>query len=300
MPSLDSLRVLLACVRLGNFSRAADELGITATAVSQRMRSLEIELGVKLFRRHGPKLTTTDRAKALGQRLEHALSLVRAAVDDCRRSKHPLRVTCAPPFAARWLLPRLATYHALPGADTIALDTAQTLLPPGAFDVAIRSGTGPWPDYESAQLLAEYLTPMISPGLMADTTRLTVKKLLKWPLIPDPHWSEWFKVAGVPNAKPRYFATRFPNYELEAQAAVNGIGVALLSPVLYAELTTQGTLIAPFPWTVECRRSYWLLWTKEFSDCHFVRWMKSQFSQDGTARTDPNTDTRIFRPLSRR
>ncbi|MBV8803806.1 MAG: LysR family transcriptional regulator, partial [Sinobacteraceae bacterium] len=62
LPSLESLRVFAACVRHGNFSKAAAELGITPTAVSQRMRALEAQLGIKLFRRHGPRLTTTDRA----------------------------------------------------------------------------------------------------------------------------------------------------------------------------------------------------------------------------------------------
>jgi LysR family transcriptional regulator, glycine cleavage system transcriptional activator len=196
-------------------------------------------------------------------------------------------VTCAPPFAARWLLPRLATYHALPGADTIALDAATAMLPAGAFDVAIRSGRGPWPDYGGVKLLAECVTPMFSPRLMSAGTRLTVKTLLKLPLLPDPHWSEWFKVAGVPNPKPKYFATRFPNYELEAQAAVNGIGAALLSPVMYADLMAQGALIAPFPWTVECRNSYWLLSTKECSESHFVKWMKSQFGHDSESGYRP-------------
>lgn len=165
LPPLDSLRVLAACIRHGNFSRAAAELGITPTAVSQRMRALEAEIGVELFKRHGPKLTTTNRAKALGQRLEQALSLMRTAVDDCRRDKQPLRVTCAPTFAARWLVPRLATYHSLPGADAITLDNIQAVLPAGTFDVAIRNGVGPWPGYNAVKLMLEQRTPMLSPKL---------------------------------------------------------------------------------------------------------------------------------------
>ena len=101
-PSLDALRVLAACVRHGKFSRAALELGVSPNAVSQRVRALEVEIGVKLFRRHGPTLVTTGRARALGQRVEQALSLMRTAVDDCRRVRQPLRVTCAPTFASRW------------------------------------------------------------------------------------------------------------------------------------------------------------------------------------------------------
>ena len=275
LPSLDSLRVLAACTRHGSFSRAALELRITPAAVSQRIRTLEAELGVKLFSRHGPTLTTTDRAKALGQRVEQALSLMRTAVHDCCRVKQPLRVTCAPTFASRWLVPRLATYHTIPGADAIVLDNTQTVSPSGSFDVAIRSGVGPWPNCSSAILMAEQRTPMFSPKWA--TRRLTAKKLLEMPLIPDPGWPEWFKLAGIPNAKPTFLATRYSNYELEAQAAAQGFGAALLSPVLFADLIAQGVLTAPFSWVLEGRGGYWLLWVDESPERHFVRWIKLQF-----------------------
>ena len=279
-PPLESLRVLAACVRHGSFSRAATELGITPAAVSQRMRALEAQIGVTLFRRHGPQLVTTDRARALGQKLDHALGLMRTAVDECRSVRHPLRVTCAPTFAARWLAPRLASYQTLPGANAIALDTSQAISPPSSFDVAIRNGPGPWPGHEAVRLLVERRTPMLSPKWVPAGAQLTVRKLLRVPLIPDPRWSDWFRLAGFPNAKPEFVATRFPNYELEAQGALQGMGAALLSPVLFAELTTQGALIAPFASMVEGPNSYWLLWTKGSASTHFVGWMKSQFASD--------------------
>lgn len=275
LPSLDSLRVLATCVRHGNFSRAAAELRITPTAVSQRVRALEAELGVKLFKRHGPRLATTDRAKALGQRVDQALTLMRTAVDDCRRVQQPLRVTCAPTFAARWLVPRLATYHTIPGADAIALDDSQAVSASGSFDVAIRSGAGPWQGCNCAKLISEQRTPMLSPQRM--TRHFTVKTLLRMPLIPDSGWSDWFKLAGASNAKPTFAATRYPSYELEAQAAVQGVGAALLSRILFADLLTQGVLIAPFPWALEGRSNYWLLWADEAAASHFVKWMKSEF-----------------------
>jgi LysR family glycine cleavage system transcriptional activator len=142
---------------------------------------------------------------------------------------------------------------------------------------------GPWPGYEAVKLLVEQGTPMLSPEWLSGT-RLTVRQLLKVPLIPDPRWLRWFKLAGVPKAKPNFVAARFPNYELEAQAAMQGIGAALLSPVLFAQFTAQGALIAPFRWTIEGPESYWLLWSKEFSDAHFVGWMKLQF---GISAADP-------------
>jgi LysR family transcriptional regulator, glycine cleavage system transcriptional activator len=278
--SIDSLRVLAACVRHGNFSHAAAELGITPTAVSQRMRALERQLGVKLFRRHGPKLLTTDRAKALGQRLDHALALMRSAVDDARRVRQPLRVTCAPTFAARWLVPRLDAYHSLPGAQPLVLDATQTILRPGAFDVAIRSSSHPEPGFAAVKLLSEQGTPMLSTRwLPAGGGRCTVRALLQIPLIPDPRWPAWFRLAGLVHPKPTYVSTRFPNYELEAQAVIRGIGAALLSPTLFGELCTQGAIVAPFPWMVEGPSHYWLLWTHDTPEPHFVAWMKSQFPQ---------------------
>ncbi len=278
LPPLDSLRVLSACVRHGNFSRAAAELGITPAAVSQRVRALEAGLGVRLFKRHGPRLTATARAQALGQRIEQALSLMHAAVDDCRRSRPPLRVTCAPTFAARWLLPRLTLYHAIPGADAIVLDNSQAESPPGSFDVAIRSGRGPWPGYRGIKLMAEERTPMLARKWAAQA--LSVRGLQRVPLIPDADWIRWFRLAGLSSPKFKLLATRFANYELEAQAAVQGAGAALLSPLLFGDLLAQGALVAPFPQRLDSGVGYWLLW-QDAERTHFVRWIKSQFGIDG-------------------
>ena len=164
------------------------------------------------------------------------------------------------------------------------LDATQTLLPPGAFEVAIRSGVGPWRGYESTRLLTEQGTPMLSPGLATRARRFTVRRLLQIPLIPDPRWPAWFALAGIRDPRPRFVSTRFPNYELEAQAAMQGLGAALLSPLLFAELVSQGALIAPFPWIVPGPSSYWLLTTSDASGAHFVRWIKSQFSVEPALR----------------
>lgn len=285
MPPLDSLRILAVCARHENFSRAAAELGITPAAVSQRMRALEADICTELFRRSGPKLTATDQARALGRKVDEALSLMRAAVEASRSRKRPLRVTCAPTFASRWLLPRLAGYQALPEADAITLDTAQSISPTGAFDVAIRSGVGPWDGFASAKLLNETVTPMLSPEWTSGQKDISVDALLEIPLIPDPRWPAWFELAGKPEAKPQFVATRFPNYELEMEAAVRGIGAALLPPDLFAEPRAQGKLIAPFPWGVEGPASYWLLWTEATAEPHFVKWMRSQFGIEVTVDT---------------
>jgi LysR family glycine cleavage system transcriptional activator len=264
-------------VRHRSFSRAAKDLGLTPAAVSLRMRDLEAQLGVTLFYRHGPRLTVSDAAAKLAEQIDAAMSLIHSAIDRCRSTQPALRVTCAPTFASRWLVPRLEEYHASPGAQPIALDATAELLPPAQFDVAIRSGTGPWPGLAAVELLREQGTPMMSPALLGADRSVSLARLLELPLIVDPRWTEWFARAGLPNATPRFAATRFPTYELEALAAVRGVGVALLSPVLFGELCEQGALIAPFDTVVEGPNSYWALWPADSPAPHFVQWLRRQF-----------------------
>jgi LysR family transcriptional regulator, glycine cleavage system transcriptional activator len=277
LPSLESLRVLAACVRHRSFSRAASELHLTPSAVSLRMRNLEATLGAKLFVRHGPKLAVTEHGLMLAAKVDEAVAMIQAAVDQTRRKRRALRVTCAPTFATRWLIPRLAAYHALPDAQAIALDASDAMLTPDRFDVAIRAGKGPWRGFSTAELLVDQGTPMLSPAL-AGGAPLTPQRLLELPLIPDTRWAKWFALAGMPDAMPTFAATRFATYELEAIAAVKGVGVALLSPFLYDDLRAQGALIAPFETIVQGPDSYWALWREDAPAPHFVRWIRQELA----------------------
>lgn len=278
LPPFDALRVLALCVRTSNFTKAADALGLSPAAVSQRMRQLEKDLGVILFRRRGPQLIPTDRARSMASKVEVAIGELRAAIDDCRMDRMPLRVTCAPTFAARWLLPRLATYHGLPDANPLVVDASTVFAPPGTFDVAIRFMASPTAGMAAVRLCADRATPLISPRLLGNRRAFAIDDLLRTPLVPDSRWSAWFQCSGHPCVVPRFVATRFATYELEAQAAVQGIGAALLSPVMYADLCQQGVLFAPFSQTVDRAESYWLLWEGNRREPHFVHWIKEQFA----------------------
>lgn len=277
LPSLESLRVLAACVRHRSFSRAADELHLTPSAVSLRMRNLESALAARLFVRHGPRLEVTEHGLLLAAKVDEAIATIQSAVDQCRRRQRALRVTCAPTFATRWLIPRLAAYHASPGAQPIALDASDALLTRDRFDVAIRAGRGPWQGFSAVELLVDRGTPMLSPAL-AHGAPVTVRRLLDLPLIPDARWKTWFELAGVLDAVPTFATTRFATYELEAIAAAKGIGVALLSPFLYGDLCAQGALIAPFEQSVQGPDSYWALWRDDAPEPHFVRWIRQELA----------------------
>lgn len=276
---LESLRVLAACVRHGSFSRAASELCLTPSAVSLRMRNLESKLGVKLFVRHGPKLAITDQGLRLAATIDEAMATIQSALDQCRGTRRALRVTCAPTFATRWLISRLGAYHALPDSQPIALDATHALLPQDRFDVAIRSGAGPWRGYSTVELLPDQGTPMLSPALLAKGGPSSPSRLLDVPLIPDGRWTRWFERAGLPGAKPTFTSTRFSTYEQEVVAVLEGAGAALLPPFFYDDLCSQGRLIAPFEWTVDGPNSYWALWREDTPVPHFVRWVQQELSR---------------------
>ena len=259
LPSLESLRFVEACVRHRNFTRAAAELGVTPTAVSLRVRDLEAELGAKLFHRSGPRITPTGAGAALAGRIGEALEQIRLAVEAFRVGDHALRVTSAPTFGMRWLAPRLARYHALPDAIPIALDVAAELRPPEDFDVAVRTGLGTWRGFQGIALFAVEATPMLSPALLAGKQLSSPADLASLPLLPYDDWPRWFAGAGVAPPALRLYADDYPTHELDAAAAMEGAGVALLSPILFAAQLHEGKLIQPFPHVLRGPAQHFLL-----------------------------------------
>ena len=246
LPPIESLRVLEACVRHSSFTRAASELGVTAAAVSLRMRNLEAELGKRLFNRSGPKLQSTPAAVALAATVAEALRMMEDAVVSYRRSAQPLRLTVVPSFATRWLAPRLARYYQRKTAAPIQLDVSSDVRPGREFDMAIRTGRGNWPDFEVTKLIQLDFTPMLSPQLAATVRLQSPRDLIKLPLLQHDDWPLWFRHAGVRSPRLRFGAPAYPTYELDAVAAVEGTGVALLSPTLFASLVREGKLVQPF------------------------------------------------------
>lgn len=247
-PSLESLRVLDACVRHGSFTKAAAELSITPAAVSARIRNLEADLGATLFERRGPHVTATHAAYALAAKIAAALGLVHSAVDECRAAAPQLRITAPPSFATRWLAPRLSHLQTSPDAPKVALDVAVDVRDPRSFDVAIRTGEGPWTGFDAIQLFPVEVTPMVRADLAVRVR--TPTDLASLPLIPHPDWSRWFSEAGFGDIRLVLSEDDYPTHEIVAAAALAGAGAALLSPILYGELLRDGSLVQPFDHTL--------------------------------------------------
>lgn len=247
LPPLESLRILEACVRHASFTRAAHEIGVSPAAVSLRIRNLESDLGAALFDRTGPRLKPTAAAIALSARVADALRDMHAAVASCRNDEQSLRVTAAPSFASRWLAPRLSRYHQRPDAAPIQIDCSAELRAGEDFDIAIRTGVGDWPSFATTRLMPVEATPMLSPSLAAKVKLASPADLAKLPLLRHDDWPLWFRHARTRVPRLQFCADEYPTHELDAAAAMEGAGVALLSPTLFASALRDGKLIQPFP-----------------------------------------------------
>lgn len=229
----------------GSFARAADRLALTPAAVSLRIRSLEAELGEPLFTRAGRRVVPTAAAVTLACEVRRALDNINNALHAFQARTTRLRVTAPPTFASRWLAPHLPSYRAAGGAS-IELDISSDVRDPMAFDVAIRTGRGGWDGLDEHPLLPVDVTPMIAPDLLGPRTIAAPEDLVGFDLLPHPDWAKWFARAERPMPSGLRFApVNYSIFELIANAAVRGLGVALLSPTLFRPLLESGQLVAP-------------------------------------------------------
>ena len=246
LPPVESLRILEACVRHASFTRAAEEIGVTPAAISLRMRNLEVGAGHDTLSALRPEARADEAALTLAARVAEAVRLMRVAVEDCRGAAQPLRLTAVPSFATRWLAPRLARYHALADATRIEVDCSVGLRAVEDFDLAIRTGRGDWPGFDVTRLFPVEATPMLSPALAATARLSAPADLARLPLLPHDDWLLWFREAGTNLPRLRFCADEYATHDLDASAAMEGTGVALLSPTLFAAPLREGKLIRPF------------------------------------------------------
>src|SRR5260370_11451421 len=191
LPSLDTLRVFSIAARHMSFTRAADELHLTQSAISHRVRALEEELGVPLSDRLPRRLELTRAGQALAQGVDQAVADIARTIanldlgDDARR----LSVTLLPSVASRWLVPRLPRFQALHPDIELQLIADPRLLDVRAarIDLAICFGRGTYPGYAVTKLMPDLVFPVCSPRLLAERGPLdTVAALLDLPLLHDP------------------------------------------------------------------------------------------------------------------
>lgn len=243
-----------SAARLSSINAAAAELRLTPSAISHQVKALERYLGVALFRRAHRAIFLTDAGTVFLQlasgaldRVEHAAKVVIE-----RGYADILTVHCAPTFAPAWLMPRLADFLAsYPDVD-VRLHATPDLsdFVHSDVDIEIRYGTGDWPGLYVVPLIAERITPLLSPRLAGRARRrMTASEVAKLPLIHSERsllsWTAWFDAHHVTNYNVAR-GLRFDRGYLSVQAAVDGLGVALESTVFAERDLDRGALVAPF------------------------------------------------------
>lgn len=239
IPSLPALRAFEAAARLSSFKQAADELAVTATAVSHRIRALEEEIGCRLFVRKTRAVDLTPEGRSLYSAVREGFDTIAAGVEKLRQRARPLvKLSTTPAFAAKWLVPRLAAFQAQhPNIDVhVHASNRPVDLSAQAIDIAIRYGQGRYEGMKSTLLLQDRFAPVASPSLgVASAADLGRRPLIHFdweqPLPVDLTWAAWARAAQLPELNTES-GIRYSDESHAIQAAVAGQGVALLSLVL--------------------------------------------------------------------
>ena len=292
IPPLQTLVCFDAAARHESYTRAAQELALTQSAVSRQIGTLEAFLGVALFRRtrHGVALTASGAAYArqITKRLE---AMERDTLDAMAHQGEggSLALAAVPTFATRWLIPRLPAFAALQPDVVVHIETRTRpfLFADAEFDAALYAGTpaqvANWAGTRALLLLHEDVVPVCSPKLLPRGRPVAPAAVAKLPLLqqctrPD-GWRQWFEAQQVdaPNARG---GSRYELFSMLATAAAHGLGVALMPTMLVEDELARGDLVVACARPLSGERNYYLVTPERGDDrpllTRFSTWLQAQ------------------------
>ena len=293
LPSTALLQAFEAAARLESFTAAAAELNLTQSAVSRQIRALEEMLGSVLFVRERQTVRLTDAGQTYAQEIRSALETIATATLRFRANPNggTLNLAILPTFGTRWLAPRLTDFIATNPGVTINLTTR---LAPFDFaqeplDAAIHFGGPDWPGAETEFLMGEVLIPACSRALRERYGFSTPSDLLAAPLLhlasrPDA-WETWFAHHRVEHRP--VSGMLFDQFATATQAAMSGMGVALLPSFLFRAEFERGDLVAAVDCPMTNADGYHLVWPAKRRDfpplAAFRRWIGKTIRREAEA-----------------
>jgi len=253
LPSSNHLLAFEAVARRRSFMLAAQELHVTASAISHQIARLEAQLGVRLFERSAHGVVPSRAGAHYLQRISGALEALIAASEELRsKVSNSLYVNCAPSLASLWLMPRLRGFTRAYPDISLSFRASHTYsdFALDHFDIDIRYGVPQWPDLAVEPLFEESIVPLASPSFIAEYGLTQATQLPGVPLIQSNvslvQWPDWF-AAYCPGVRPpAHFSIRFDRAQMSLDAATQGLGVALESTMNAAEHIARKQLVAPF------------------------------------------------------
>ncbi len=292
LPPLNPLRAFEVAARHSSFTKAADELFVTPSAVSHQVKTLEEHLGMALFIREAKALTLTAAGRAYLPAVQEAFRVLTDATRQLSAElAQVLRVDIPPTFAVKWLIPRLDRFvKAHPEIDIrISTNSSPPDFARDTYDVAIRFGSGYYPDLHSEMCLAVNVFPVCSPGLLQCEHPLREPADLKHQTLlhdastysngSNPHWSAWLKHAGALDVDASRGLSFTPSH-LVIDAAIDGLGVALAKDSWVEQDLLAGRLVRPFGVALPVESAYYMVFPKHRAGdvriATFVDWVRSE------------------------
>ncbi|WP_172294996.1 LysR substrate-binding domain-containing protein [Pseudoruegeria sp. HB172150] len=276
LPPLQCLRAFLAVADLQHFTRVADRLGLTQTAVSHQVAQLEEQLGCKLFVRSRPSVALTPEGQRLLPAVHDGLRLIREGIEAAMpaRPGSDVFLSCSPELSAQWLAPRLERFYAEhPNARVcVKVEYHRANLSAGEADIAIWPGPG-GPEHDAIPLGLEEEFAICSPDLYA--TLPPTKALKAAPLLSYAgarhtvlDWARWYaqaialKPPGAPGFDSLEFGPEYPTFEAMLEAARRGAGFALVRTSLVDGELRRGELVRCFTGSVASDMRYHIVTAK--------------------------------------
>lgn len=298
MPPLNALRAFEAAARHLSLTKAAEELHVTAGALSHQIRGLEELLGVQLFERRVRSIALTDAGKLLYPGLQTGFTQIREAVVGLKRleSNRVLVISTPPGLTSKWLAPRLYRFtNKHPDIDArISSSLENANFATDGVDVAVRNL--PMKPEADAGLLVDTLIelsfmPVCSPRFLAEHGPFdSAAALARMPLIHDdtlirrvdvPTWSDWFKAAGVTHADVSR-GLRFNSADHALDATAEGAGVLLAHDLLAFDDLRTGRLVIPVKLSVRSGRGYHVVFPRNRQNHPHVQafraWIKDEIA----------------------
>jgi LysR family glycine cleavage system transcriptional activator len=284
---LNALKAFEAAGRHLNFTAAAEELSVTLSAISHQIRQLEELLGVPLFNRTRKGLVLSPEGQLIlpdvqqgFDHLAHALARLEA-----RRGEGPLTISMFSTVAMRWFIPRLPRFQARhPDIDVrITTSMKPVDLEREGLDCAIRYGNGDWPGLHATRLFAEELIVVAHPDLAHSIKKpadLVGHKLLHSQNRFE-HWRIWLIAMGVTEVDPTV-GTVFETRSFTIQAAVQGMGVAVMDPAFVADEIKAGRLVQVFDKTLPVRGAYWLVCLEHMAEAARIKLLREWLIEEVT------------------
>jgi LysR family transcriptional regulator, glycine cleavage system transcriptional activator len=290
LPPLSAVRVFEAAARHENFTSAAAELGMTQAAVSYQIKVLEERLGVALFRREKGRVALSETGRRVGPLIAKAFDDLDQAFGVARSSgEGVLTVSCSSTFGPNWLAPRIGSFQIKVPDVAVRLHTSNSLVDFARddVDVAIRGGKGQWPGLCAHFLMRMPLKVFASPAFLEEHPSIrTLEGVMRHARIsPDDSWWQVWRdqVGGTPSPDAPQ-GIRLDTQIAEGQAAMAGLGIALLNPLLWRTEIAAGRLIPVLDDVAYDPNDFWLVYPEHHRHARKIRlfrdWMLETVAAD--------------------